>query len=143
MEGEPPSSEQVLGPGAAQTNPVGELPDDPITALPLLLSQRARCFADLSVLCLDSVDQIDSAVSAEDSVQLSEGMTASDAEITGRALEEPFEVSTSALVERLGDAAIVQFTTNGKPASVLMIRTEAGWRLREIYGGTTGGAEAT
>jgi hypothetical protein len=142
---EPPGRDQN------RQQPVGEggLLDDPLEALPALLTERQRCFVDLSVLCLDAVNQHDSALAAEDSASITQplkdvalGPAEDDGvehgepqAVTGRALEEPFVVTETALVERLGDAALLQFTANGKPASVLMIRTETGWRLRELYGG--------
>jgi hypothetical protein len=146
VTGAPASAGATEGPALAEPFDPGALPDDPVVAVPLLLAERAQCYADLSVLCLDGVNQTTSALSAEDTANIVQpdklagaGDTASDTttpEVAGRALEEPFVVADTGLVERLGDAAIVQFTTNGKPASVLMIRTEAGWRLRELYGVT-------
>jgi hypothetical protein len=148
-EGDDPAAGAASTPGASGEPVAGEpengdvasgLPEDPLAALPLLLVERARCFADLSALCLAEVDQTDSAISTEDTALILQPQSAAKntadgaAVVNGRALEEPFEMPEGALVERLGDAALVQFTTNGKPASVLMIRTEAGWRLREIYG---------
>lgn len=101
------------------------LPDDPVLALPPLLEARERCIRDLSVLCLDGVDQAGSAAMAD------------DAELIRRILageELPAGVVRLAgspeLVERLGDSALVRFGPETDPASVLMIRSEAGWRIR-------------
>jgi len=109
---------------------VGALPDDPVAALPLLLAERSRCLADLSVLCLDAVTQQDSTAAADDRAAI-EALVAGDRsqavqlkEIVGA---EPV------LVERLGDSALVAVDGQSEPASVLMIRTEAGWRIREIF----------
>ncbi|PRY70309.1 protein kinase-like protein [Glaciihabitans tibetensis] len=147
LPGGPTDGTPAAGPDAPVDQESG-LPEDPVAALPLLLAERARCFEDLSVLCLRSVDQEEGALRAEDGAHIlgadegsadegstDEGSTdEGSTEVGGRALGEPFAVSADALVERLGDAALVQFTANEKPASVLMIRTEAGWRLRELYG---------
>lgn len=37
------------------------------------------------------------------------------------------------LIAQMGSAVIVRFTTHTKPASVLLVQTEAGWRLREVF----------
>jgi hypothetical protein len=109
---------------------VGALPDDPVAALPLLLAERSRCFNDLSVLCLDAVTQQESTAAADDRAAI-EALLAGErsqgvqlAEVAGA---EPV------LVERLGDSALVAVDGQSEPASVLMIRTEAGWRIREIF----------
>jgi hypothetical protein len=46
--------------------------------------------------------------------------------------------SAATLVGSLGDAVLVSFTLNDEPASVLMIRTEAGWRLKTLFGAAFG-----
>src|SRR5690606_24621944 len=47
-------------PEASQHRPA-VLPDDPVEAARALLEHRERCFRDLSVLCLEAVDQRNSA----------------------------------------------------------------------------------
>jgi hypothetical protein len=143
--GNPGSQVDAEQPAAALPfDPTG-LPEDPVVALPLLLEERARCYADLSVLCLDEVNQADSALTAEDTAAILQPTEENDpaegtpestrVAVVGRALEGPFLTSEAGLVERLGNAALVNVSATGNPASVLMIRTEAGWRLRELYGG--------
>ena len=103
------------------------LPNDPVLALPLLLSARNECLHDLSVLCLDAADEQSSAVLNDDAdlirrIQSGQQIPAS-AIITAQA---------PTLVERLGDSALVDLHTASGPASALMIRGEAGWRIRSF-----------
>jgi hypothetical protein len=104
-------------------------PEDPTIALTALLSTRDRCLDELSVLCLDAVDQ-SGASALDDDADLIRGVR------TGGEVPATSRIGASAprLVERLGDSALVDLVGNGKPASVLMIRTEAGWRIRDYLG---------
>jgi hypothetical protein len=105
--------------------------DDPLVALPALLAQRDRCVRDLSVLCLDLVDQAGSAALQR------------DAELV-RSVREGGELpdgatvvlGTPTLVERLGDSALVDLgaAPDSETASTLMMRGEAGWRIRDYLG---------
>ena len=109
------------------------LSDDPVAALGALLAERERCLRDLSVLCLDGVLQGGSAAMERDAAIVRSiqggGETPPEAEIAAGEL---------ALVERLGDSALVSLGTAGpdppgqsKPASALVMRGEAGWRIRD------------
>ncbi|RUR00777.1 hypothetical protein [Labedella endophytica] len=53
-----------------------------------------------------------------------------------RALGLPLDALTITQQQDLGDARLVALdpTDETEPASVLMIRTEAGWRIREVFG---------
>ncbi|TFB51358.1 hypothetical protein [Cryobacterium tagatosivorans] len=115
--------------------------DEPVLAVPVLLALRAGCLAAASVVCLDGVDQPGSAVMAADTY------SARSAQQGGAAADAPtFERHTVSLVERSGNSALValappgdqappgeQAGPHGQPASVLVVRGEAGWRLREIF----------
>jgi eukaryotic-like serine/threonine-protein kinase len=87
---------------------------------------------DLSVLCLDDVAQNGSAAMDDDAalIRAIEGGSA-DGSLVG---QEPADAS---LVERHGDAALVAFTLgpDDTPASVLLVKGEAGWRIRDYLGG--------
>ena len=119
----PPSSER-----ASDASPE----DDPLAALATLLRQRERCFRDLSVLCLDGVVQPGSAAAERDTALI-------------RALQDGAEATTDAtivasdpaLVERLGDTALISLgdVPDTQPASTLVMRGEAGWRIRDYVGG--------
>ncbi len=118
--GEPPSTGHPVGPLDAAI--AGE---DPVAATIALLARRDACVAQLSVLCLEEVDQAGSVALAQDRaaiVALREG-----AEAVLPAVE-PVEPR---LVERLGDGAIVRIGPETAPASLLLMRSEAGWRIRD------------
>lgn len=111
-------------PMVAETGPVAG--DDPIAALLVLLQKRQACIRDLSVLCLDVVDQPGSAALASDQAIVRELQA-------GAELPTPIAPESGALVlvERLGDSAIVSLGPDSKPASVLLMKGEAGWRIRD------------
>ncbi len=123
----PSPSPRVLSPAAVGLDPV--LGDDPLAALPALLESRAACIRDLSVLCLDSVGHAGSSALADDQ-QLVRDLQ-QGAEIPETALT----VAPGDLVieERLGDAALISLgdVADSEPASVLVMKTEAGWRIRD------------
>lgn len=102
--------------------------DDPVAALAVLLDTRSQCIRDLSILCLDAVAQHGSAALAEDQQlirALQEG---------GSTRPELFD-GELVVSERLGGAALVTVTPeNAEPASILLVRSEAGWRIRDYVG---------
>lgn len=102
-----------------------ELPDDPVEAAGLLLAARDRCLRDLSLLCLDQVVQPESAAHADD--------TALIRAVQGGAEypEAALVAGDPVLVERLGDAALIDLPPGSAPASVLLLRTSSGWRIRQ------------
>jgi hypothetical protein len=98
----------------------------------MLLAAREQCVRDLSVLCLDAVDQVGSAALNADT-QLIDAISNG----TEQAMDATFAAPDIALVERLGDSAIVSLgLVNGadapktQPASLLLMKGEAGWRIR-------------
>ncbi len=107
--------------------PSPTLEDDPVAALVALLAVREQCIRDRSVLCLDGVGQSGSSALAEDQDLV-------------RALQQGAEqtpiptVTLDRLVleERLGDSALVavQDPADSEPASILLMKDEAGWRIR-------------
>jgi len=101
--------------------------DDPVAALVVLLRERDRCIRDVSVLCLDGVLQAGSVAMQRDadlvrSVQGGGELTADAAIVAGAPV----------LIERLGDSALIDLgeVPQTQPASVLVMRSEAGWRIR-------------
>jgi hypothetical protein len=100
--------------------------DDPLAALTQLLRLREQCLIDLSVLCLDAVGQAGSAALASDIDQVTE--IRAGAELPSTIVVTPAAME---LVERLGDSAIVNLGPDSKPASVLLMKGEAGWRIRD------------
>ncbi len=110
--------------------------DDPVAATTALVSERAGCISERSVGCLASVEQIGSAALEADSYflrQLQAGGTVKDRRLDG---------SQPTLVQRLGDSAIVGLGAQTAPgtftASVLLVRVDSGWRIRDLTTGASG-----
>ena len=113
-------------PGPSETTGPSDT-DDPAAAAILLLAQRQVCISELSLLCLDAVDHPDSAASIADQSLL--GQLQNGAEVPNAWAVTPSEVT---VVERLGDSAIVRLgdPTGSEPISLLLVRSEMGWRIR-------------
>lgn len=108
--------------------------DDPVAGVSALLELRAACLAAASVVCLDGVDQAGSAMMAADSYSVRMVQQGgSDAGIDG------YDAFRPSLVEQSGNSALVALlpiassTAESQPASALVVKGEAGWRLREIF----------
>jgi hypothetical protein len=127
----------VPGPAAAPSDPVstatnqpidavgiGPDGDDPLAALRELAARRETCFRDLSVLCLDGVDEAGSSAWEVDRAALR-------AVIEGGNAPRRLSLTTAVLVERLGDSALIELGPDSDPASVLLLKGEAGWRIRD------------
>lgn len=109
-ESETPAEENALTRGEANSrNLATEEPhedvaavtgNDPVLALEVLLELRERCFDDRSVLCLDNVNQPDSAAWAAD-VSRVRGVQ------EGEELPSKLGTGRSELLERLGDLALL------------------------------------
>ncbi|MGB3911021.1 MAG: protein kinase [Pseudolysinimonas sp.] len=106
------------------------LPDDPVAAAVLLLAARERCLRDLSLLCLDGVVQPDSAAYADDAALIRAVQAGAEYPEGGVVSGEPV------LVEQLGDAALLDLPAGSAPASVLLLRTMNGWRIRDYMDAT-------
>ncbi len=104
---------------------------DPVAAASGLLERRAECFQTLDLSCLDEVVQAGSAAETADRAAL---VAARD----GDALPEiEFDLSAITVTTEMGGAVLVSaphMAPEREPASLLMVRGEAGWRLREIFG---------
>ncbi len=132
--------------------------DDPVAAVVALLASRASCLAAASLVCLVSVDQTGSAVLALDSYDARQrqqggsqaalpdyaGFVATLAERTGNlavvALDpaptttEPTNAGpTDAGPTETAPMSTVARDEKRQPASVLVVKGEDGWRLREIF----------
>jgi hypothetical protein len=113
------------------------LEDDPAAAARELLDRRADCFRELSVLCLDGVDGADSSAAVADAAEILAAQERGGVPAEGVVLDGPVET-----VERLGDTALVRvILPDAEPASVLVLRTEAGWRIRGFPGAAQGAAD--
>ncbi|CAN5385599.1 hypothetical protein BH11ACT3_BH11ACT3_11090 [soil metagenome] len=104
--------------------------DDPLAAVAVLLERRQRCFRDLSVLCLDGVDQQGSAALDGDRVAIRAAADGDQLPDTA-----PSDFASPVLVERLGDSALIDSGAESKPASLLLLKGAAGWRIRDYLAG--------
>ncbi len=103
------------------------LSNDPLAALLILLETRERCIRDLSIVCLEVVAAPDSPAFAADSAYI-QRVLAGDEPSTGTM----FDPSTAEQLQRLGDSVLLGFGDEGlsEPASLLLVKGEAGWRIR-------------
>ena len=103
------------------------LPEEPEEALEVLVTTRENCLRDLSVHCLDSVAAPESPAYQQDA-RLIAGLLAGT-ENTELPL---FDVDRAVEVQRLGDSVLFDFESplQSKPASLLLVKGEAGWRIR-------------
>jgi len=104
--------------------------DDPVAAFAELVPARNRCVRDLSILCLDTVLQENSAA-MDDDVALIQSIERGDG---GTAVLTPLNVEVG---ERMGDAVLLTYQRGpeGEPASALLVKGEAGWRIRTYVAG--------
>lgn len=130
----PHVSETGSGSGVDHAIAVATGSDDPAVAFPALIEMRADCLVRLDTDCLAAALQVGSGLLAADTAQITSALASG-----GEVAPIPAVASNSTVSERSGDAAIMIYvptTTGGvenEPASALMIRTEAGWRLRELF----------
>jgi hypothetical protein len=104
---------------------------DPVAAAAELLELRASCFATLDLACLDQVVQPGSAIETADRAAI---VAARDGD-TPESVE--FDLGGIAVTAEMGAAVLVSVPfvdAEREPASLLMMRSEAGWRLRELFG---------
>ncbi|TAL41521.1 MAG: hypothetical protein EPN91_10475 [Salinibacterium sp.] len=133
--------------------------DDPVAALLALLDAREQCIRDLSALCLDDVDEQGSSALAAD-----QALVGSVQSGEAGAVDWAVDASEVTVTERLGSSVILRIgdgargesangsgasgegangestsdRANGEPASILLMKGEAGWRIRDYLDGSTG-----
>jgi hypothetical protein len=110
---------------------VPTLAEDPAEATTQLLAARSRCLAEQSALCLQDVDDVTAALFLEDQRRIDGESPAVDLSV----FDAPWPSAT--LSERDGDAALVDVERDDEAASVLLIRTAEGWRLRALLPATS------
>lgn len=115
--------------------------DDPLAAASVLLAARDECFDAGSVLCLDTVDQLGSAAMEADTAQVrlvQEGAANSSSRVAAPVEQDgsgsPRHIT---VVERLGDSVLLSVTFGDAAApsasfSLLLIKQEEGWRIRDF-----------
>jgi eukaryotic-like serine/threonine-protein kinase len=126
-----PASTGAVAPDAMTGDEAVIAGDDPIAALGALAARRDRCLTELSVLCLEGVDEVGSSAFDADRAAI-HGV------LEGGVAPSRLQVASAALVERLGDSALIDLGPDSDPASVLLLKSEAGWRIRDYL--TGGGA---
>lgn len=138
------------GSGRAEADRTVLEADDPAAAVLELLRQREACLAAASVLCLDGVNQAGSVAMAADGYTIRQAQAVPGAARADSGAADGWAV-TAVVHERTGNAALVTLdhgpdsdtasnapagaagTVNRQPASALVIKGEAGWRLRELF----------
>lgn len=125
-----PAAQPSTAPKVAEVAAVaGEV--DPTLAAAELLEVRASCLASRDAACLAAVDQPGSPLEAADRAVILDGETHADSSSVDR-----FDLGAIALVADMGSAVLVEVPSTvpeREPASLLMMRSEAGWRLRELF----------
>ena len=122
----PAPTGEGVGPESGAAGDIGG--DDPVAAARALLTARTACLqADSAPGCLDDVDEPGSPIAAADAAGSVSG--ADPLGVPGNA--------TLVLAGRVGDAAVIALAGDGRPetssASLLLVRGEAGWRLRDAF----------
>ncbi|MEL4318257.1 hypothetical protein WJX64_04520 [Leifsonia sp. YIM 134122] len=122
-----PSVPATAAPRETTTDLV-DMGDDPLAAAAVLLSARQDCLELGEAPCLAAVDQASSPLDQADRHALA----------TGGAPLPLLPSDAITLIGRTGDAAIVAVpgpTADTPAASLLLMKGEAGWRLREVFEG--------
>ena len=113
-------------PGGAATPDAITL-DDPLAAAAALIAARASCLDRASLPCLSGVDEAGSPAAEADAAAIHRSADAVEIAPT----------VTLTLSGRSGDAVVVSAAdTSGdetRTASLLLLKDEAGWRLREVF----------
>ncbi|MFZ4895814.1 hypothetical protein ACL9RL_15330 [Plantibacter sp. Mn2098] len=110
--------------------------DDPLAAGRILVDLREACLDGSDPECVGQVDEPGSAIEVADRLMLA-GATPSGAPRT------VVDASSLRLIGAQGDAAMLGAdvvpesapagTTERQPVTILVMRTETGWRLREVF----------
>lgn len=114
-------------PGTAGEATPSEVPDDPVAAAAALLEIRQTCLSTSDLDCVLAVDQPGSPIAVRDRAAIEAGAGAAGA---------GSDLGAITVAADLGDAVVltVPWVEAGRePASLLMMRSEAGWRLREWF----------
>jgi hypothetical protein len=103
------------------------LTGDPQQALAVLLEARQRCLRDLSIGCLESVSPPGTPAYARDTALIEAVLAGAELPVASL-----FDSAVSVESQQLGDSILFEFVSDHmrKPASVLLVKGEAGWRIR-------------
>lgn len=123
--------------GDSDREPPGNAPsddaiagDDVVAAVQALLARRDECFDQLDLACIEATVQPGSAAEADAVAAMGVVRDGGDA-------PPALDASGIAVAADMGSAVLVTVpyaTREREPASLLVMRGEAGWRLREIFG---------
>jgi serine/threonine protein kinase len=135
-----PTSTPRGTPRSAQKSSAGDAvtQDEPVAAVVALLASRDRCLAKHSLACLTLTDQDASPLLQTDSAAITAAIDSASGGKPERAASA-LSTSDASLIERTGDSALVELPhaqrsdAAAQPVSVLAIKGEHGWRLREIF----------
>jgi hypothetical protein len=122
---------QQANDGAEVDTETAEIPDDAVAALRWLLERRAECRSELSVSCLETIEQPGSAILDADRRAIVAAQNGEEIDELPRTWEAEIRVTGT-----MGEAVLLTIDAsagNSEPASALIVRGEAGWRLREIF----------
>jgi hypothetical protein len=115
-------------PGEVAERPASLPDEDAASAARRLLDRRAECFETLDLGCLDAIAQPGSPIESADRRALSDAREGAPAPVSR------FDPATIEVTAEMGAAVLVRAAAPGRePASLLMVRGEAGWRLREVF----------
>lgn len=117
----------VPTPGDDRAAEPAPLSDDPVMAAAALLEVRQTCLAAGDLECILAIAQPGSPIATRDRATI-DGAAEADG-------SEP-DLGSISLTADLGDAALLTVPwveAEREPASLLMMRSEAGWRLREWF----------
>jgi hypothetical protein len=124
-----PSSESQAAPATRETlssstpeQQTAITGDDPAAAFGALVARRQTCLDAAVASCLAEVDQAGSGA-----------MRADESSVLGQGQAAVIDPQGAVLVERVGGSAIISALLNEQPASFLLMKGEAGWRLREFF----------
>jgi hypothetical protein len=122
----------------APASDAGDKSDDPVRAAEVLLGARRACFAAKrpATRCLEGSVQPGSPLFLSDSAALGTTGASAARDLRGFVLALEQRWGDAALISLMpppGDAASAEPPAKSGPASLLMVRSEAGWRLREVY----------
>jgi hypothetical protein len=113
--------------------------DDPVAAAGALIRARDRCLSSLSLSCLDGVDEPGSSAMDDDRATIRSAQQ-------GGELPDPLQGDddgSPALIERLGDSALVRVGQQASGPSLLLVKGDAGWRIRDVVAADDAGIRST
>ena len=150
------SSDPSAAAGSSSAGAGAAAGDDPLAAAGALIAAREKCLRSLSQLCLEGVDQPDSGALRDDRETIRIAQQGGE---LPRPLVDAETRLAPELVERLGDSALVRLaeaasatpttaptiaptmtpSARREPASLLLVKGEAGWRIRDLIVAPSGG----